>query len=102
MTHNNKASSCELSGAMFGPAPCAAPPTCSEEGVSRLVQNMEFKRADAEWITQWNPGWAKSAYGPVLSPLLSALSATQRCALGFPPPAHPFWTAVRGSCTCPR
>ncbi len=73
-----------------------------KEGVSRLVQNMEFKRADAEWITQWNPGWAKSAYGPVLSPLLSALSATQRCALGFPPPAHPFWTEVRGSCTCPR
>lgn len=72
-----------------------------KDGVSRLVQNIEFKRADVEWITQWNPGWSKSAYGPVLSSLLSRLSVTQRCVLGFPAPAHPFWTAVRSKVSPP-
>ncbi len=29
----------------------------------RLVINLSFRRADAEWITHWNYGWARSMYG---------------------------------------
>lgn len=47
------------------------------DGQSRLAHNMEYRRSDAEWITQWNSGWCKSMYGKALPQLLGQLSVTQ-------------------------
>ena len=54
-------------------------------GAMRRVHNLSFKRADAEWITCWNHGWAKNAYSfdpkrPIakLPQLIAAATVEQR------------------------
>eukprot|EP01044_Picomonas_judraskeda_P001271 COSAG03_NODE_72_length_14536_cov_62.546336_15_plen_121_part_00 len=64
------------------------------EGADRVVCNITFKRADHEWITNWNDGWGKTMYddGMPLRRLIATASLDQRAVLGFPAPGHRYWT----------
>ena len=65
-----------------------------KDGADRVVQNITFKRADVEWITNWNDGWGKTMYddGMPLRRILATASLDQRAVLGFPVPGHRYWT----------
>jgi hypothetical protein len=65
-----------------------------KDGADRVVQNITFKRAGAEWITNWNDGWGKTMYdeGMPLRRLMATASLDQRAVLGFPAPGHRYWT----------
>lgn len=68
------------------------PLTVVAAGSRRIVENMEYRRADAEWITQWNPGWAK--VGLAQHVLLAAACSHHR--------PHDRLTAVFRQCTMGR
>lgn len=58
---------------------------------TRRVVNMLLRRADAEWITDWNQGVARSVYAGADEIIVRA-TAEQRSLLGFPAPGHRYWT----------
>lgn len=58
----------------------------------RIVVNLAYKRADAEWVTTWNPGWAM--YFGKVEKMLSVATPLQRGILGFPMPGHRYWNPV--------
>ncbi|MEM7099172.1 MAG: hypothetical protein AAF541_13000 [Pseudomonadota bacterium] len=64
-----------------------------KEGALRLVHNMTFKKARAEWVNVLHPGWAWSMYrqDQFMEKLIAAASVDQRCVLGFPAPGSPYW-----------
>ena len=61
----------------------------------RLVHNMTFKKASAEWINVLHPGWAWSMYRPdqFMEKLIAHSSVEQRAVLGFPAPGSEYWCA---------
>jgi hypothetical protein len=63
-------------------------------GTLRLVQNMTFRKAESEWVSVLQPGWAWAMYrrSRVMESLIATASVEQRCVLGFPRPGHPYWT----------
>ena len=67
--------------------------TVGEPNTLRLVQNMTFRRADAEWVNMVHPGWAWATYRPGhhLERLIAEASVEQRTVMGFPKPGHPYW-----------
>ena len=60
----------------------------------RLVMNLTFRKASAEWISTLHIGWAWSAYrdNKYLEKLIAGCSLSQRAVLGFPQPGNPYWT----------
>ena len=64
-------------------------------GATRMVQNLEYKRTDCDWLNHWNAGIAKSMYrrDQYVEKLVARSSMLQRSALGFPAPGHRVWTA---------
>ena len=63
-------------------------------GALRLAQNMTFRKAETEWISVLQPGWAWAMYrrSRVMERLIAEASVDQRCVLGFPAPGHAYWT----------
>ena len=75
-------------------------------GQMRIVQNLVFRRADVEWITTWNQGFARSMYGdgtrfPIES-IIATSTPDQRCVLGFPAPGHRYWNRETLNAVCAR
>lgn len=63
-------------------------------GHTRIVQNIGFKKANCDWITSWNKGWARklcSSTNP-LERLLMKSSNAQRVCLGIPDNKSKYWT----------
>ena len=62
-------------------------------GTRRLVQNITYRRASAEWISTLHVGWAWKAYrnNKYLERLIAESSLDQRAVLGFPQPGNPYW-----------
>lgn len=62
-------------------------------GSRRIVQNITFRRAEAEWISTLHTGWAWSAYrdNKFLERLVAAATLEQRAVLGFPQPGSSYW-----------
>lgn len=62
-------------------------------GALRLVQNITYRRAEAEWISTLHIGWAWSAYrdDKYLEKLIATSSLTQRAVMGFPQPGNAYW-----------
>ncbi|XOV82764.1 MAG: phytanoyl-CoA dioxygenase family protein [bacterium] len=63
-------------------------------GALRLVQNITYRRAEAEWISTLHVGWAWSAYreSKYLERLIAGASLAQRAVLGFPQPGSAYWS----------
>ena len=63
-------------------------------GRLRLVMNMTYRKASAEWISTLHVGWAWKAYrdDKLLERLIASSSLAQRAVLGFPQPGSPYWT----------
>ena len=59
----------------------------------RLVQNITYRRAEAEWISTLHVGWAWRAYrkNKFLEKLIVECSLDQRAVLGFPQPGSDYW-----------
>ena len=62
--------------------------TPMNEGALRLVQNVTFRKAAAEWVSTLHVGWAWSMYrkNKFLERLIAELSPEARAVLGFPMP----------------
>lgn len=62
-------------------------------GARRLVHNITYRLAHAEWISTLHTGWAWSAYQADQSfeRLLASCSVDQRTVLGFPAPSSAYW-----------
>ncbi len=62
-------------------------------GALRLVHNMTFKKARAEWVNVLHPGWAWSMYrrDQFMEKLIAQATVEQRCVLGFPAPGSGYW-----------
>lgn len=67
--------------------------TVGAPGTLRLVHNLTFRRADAEWVNTVHPGWAWSTYRPGhhLEKLIGTATVEQRTVMGFPRPGHAYW-----------
>ncbi|MCB1693025.1 MAG: phytanoyl-CoA dioxygenase family protein [Pseudomonadales bacterium] len=67
--------------------------TPMKPGTLRVVQNMTFRRASAEWISTLHVGWAWRAYrdDKLLEKLIARSSLGQRAVLGFPQPGNEYW-----------
>lgn len=65
-------------------------------GARRLAQNLTFRKAESEWISTLQAGWAWAMYRPsqVMEHLVANASVDQRCVLGFPAPGHAYWTPL--------
>lgn len=63
-------------------------------GGFRLVQNLTFRKAESEWVSTLQAGWAWAMYrrGRPMERLVAQASVDQRSVLGFPAPGHPYWT----------
>jgi len=64
-----------------------------EEGKTRFIINVSFRRGDIDWWPSWNPGWPQFMYeeNQFLEKFIVSSSVIQRNALGFPHPGHPYW-----------
>ena len=64
-----------------------------KHGALRLVHNMTFKKARAEWVNVLHPGWAWSMYrrDQFMEKLIAQATVEQRCVLGFPAPDSDYW-----------
>jgi len=60
---------------------------------SRVVHNLTFRKAAAEWISTLHVGWAWQAYrdNKFLERLIAGASLNQRAVLGFPQPGSDYW-----------
>ena len=55
-----------------------------------MIQHLNYRRADAEWI-QWQSFPRPMSSMPTR--FIGGLSPTQRVLLGFPKPGHPYWNS---------
>ena len=67
--------------------------TPMQPGTLRLVQNITYRRAQAEWISTLHTGWAWQAYrdSKYLERLIATANLKQRAVLGFPQPGSDYW-----------
>ena len=67
--------------------------TPMQPGTLRLVQNITYRRAEAEWISTLHTGWSWQAYrdSKYLERLIAGASLQQRAVLGFPQPDSDYW-----------
>ena len=64
--------------------------TAPAVGKHRVIQHLNYRRADAEWI-QWQSFPRPMSSMPTR--FIGGLSPTQRVLLGFPKPGHPYWNS---------
>eukprot|EP01121_Diplochlamys_sp_Union-15-3_P001674 TRINITY_DN11453_c0_g1_i1.p1 TRINITY_DN11453_c0_g1~~TRINITY_DN11453_c0_g1_i1.p1 ORF type:complete len:351 (+),score=67.33 TRINITY_DN11453_c0_g1_i1:43-1095(+) len=59
----------------------------------RYAHNLVFRRADRDWINNWNAGWATKMYQTtmIVEKLIAQATVQQRNVLGFPSPSHSYW-----------
>jgi len=64
-------------------------------GSRRLVHNLTYRKATAEWYSTLHIGWSWSAYrnNKFLEKLVAGCSLNQRAVLGFPQPHSDYWCA---------
>lgn len=64
-------------------------------GSRRLVHNLTYRKAAAEWYSTLHIGWSWSAYrnSKFLERLIAGCSLDQRAVLGFPQPNSDYWCA---------
>lgn len=69
--------------------------TPMQPGSRRLVHNLTYRKATAEWYSTLHIGWAWSAYrnSKFLERLIADCSLDQRAVLGFPQPNSEYWCA---------
>lgn len=69
--------------------------TPMQPGSRRLVHNLTYRKAAAEWYSTLHIGWAWSAYrnSKFLERLIAKCSLNQRAVLGFPQPNSEYWCA---------
>ena len=62
-------------------------------GQVRRAMNLAYRRESCDWLTTWNPGWARNMYDETfyLEKLIARSSVIQRNILGFPKPGHKYW-----------
>ena len=62
-------------------------------GALRVVHNMTFKKAQAEWVNVLHPGWTWSMYrsDQFMEKLIAQATVEQRSVLGFPSPGNAYW-----------
>ena len=62
-------------------------------GQVRRAMNLAYRRESCDWLTTWNPGWARNMYHETfyLEKLIASSSVIQRNILGFPKPGHRYW-----------
>ncbi len=58
----------------------------------RYIQNLTWRREDAEGIQQWNPGFTRKMYYGDLERFISSIEPYQLETLGFPKRDSPLWT----------
>jgi hypothetical protein len=61
----------------------------TEPGASRFFFNLGFREAGADWVGALP--WPRRGIDPRIPAWIQQLSTRQLCALGFPPPGHPYW-----------
>jgi hypothetical protein len=61
------------------------------EGKTRFVTNLIYKKRDCYWIHTWNPGFTKNMYYSHLERFIENLSPLQRSVLGIPLPGDNYW-----------
>ena len=64
-------------------------------GKVRRVVNLGYRRNSCDWLTTWNPGWARNMYHKTfyLEKLIAGATVRQRNILGFPKPGHRYWNS---------
>lgn len=69
--------------------------TPMQAGSRRLVHNLTYRKAAAEWYSTLHIGWSWSAYrnSKFLERLIANCSLDQRAVLGFPQPSNDYWCA---------
>ena len=62
-------------------------------GMVRRAMNLAYRRESCDWLTTWNPGWARNMYDKTfyLEKLIASSSVIQRNILSFPKPGHKYW-----------
>lgn len=62
-------------------------------GQVRHVINLGYRRESCDWLTTWNPGWARPMYHETffLEKMIAQMTVKQRNILGFPKPGHKYW-----------
>ncbi len=60
----------------------------------RRIQNLLFKRKDADWVTSWNTGVGRDMYtkAQTVEKIIANSTMNQRCVLGFPHKDSDYWT----------
>ncbi|HVV38476.1 MAG TPA: phytanoyl-CoA dioxygenase family protein [Acidimicrobiales bacterium] len=61
----------------------------TEPGASRFFFNLGYRIGGTDWVGALP--WPRRGIDPRIPAWLSQLSTRQLCALGFPPPGHPYW-----------
>ena len=66
-------------------------------GCLRIVVNMTYRKAFAEWISTMHIGWPWAMYqeGLPMERLVANATPEQRSIMGFPKPGHTYWTAQK-------
>ena len=64
-------------------------------GKVRHVVNLGYRKESCDWMTTWNPGWARPMYHSTffLEKLIAKMTVKQRNILGFPKPGHKYWNS---------
>jgi ectoine hydroxylase-related dioxygenase (phytanoyl-CoA dioxygenase family) len=60
-----------------------------EPGAGRFFFNLGYRQGGIDWTGDLP--WPRRCIEPVVHEWLQQLSARQLCAIGFPPPGHPYW-----------
>lgn len=65
-----------------------------KEGKIRYVQNLVFKRKNADWVLNWNSSVARKMYqqNKIVEQLIVNSTVEQRTVLGFPDLNSKYWT----------
>ena len=62
------------------------------EGKTRFLSNLLYKKRDCYWINTWNSSFSKKMYYGYLERFIENLSPLQRSVIGIPLPGDDYWT----------
>lgn len=60
-------------------------------GAARFSAHVSYRHAANQWTSRYS--WGDRSFAPEWAPFAEQASARQLRLFGFPPPAHPYWTA---------
>lgn len=61
----------------------------TESGAGRFFFNLGFRSAGIDWTGDLP--WPRRGIEPLVHQWIQQLNVRQLCAIGFPPPGHPYW-----------